>query len=65
MNKVKVRTLRPLNGEPEGKVKTYAREDAERLARSGAVKILGPAKKAQGASRSNKAENASRSNKSN
>lgn len=58
--KVRVRSLRPLNGEAEGKILYYDAGDAERLERAGAVKILGkaerssPATKAEGESPANK-----------
>ena len=47
MANVKVKLLRPLNGEKIGKVVGYEKQDAERLAASGAVQILGETKPRQ------------------
>lgn len=44
MANVRVKFLRPLNGEPVGTEATYSKADADRLAETGAVKILGAAK---------------------
>jgi hypothetical protein len=44
MANVKVKLLRPLNGEEIGSEKTYEKSDAERLAGYGAVEILGDTK---------------------
>jgi hypothetical protein len=61
MATVKVKLLRPLNGEDIGTEAEYDQADAKRLEASGAVKILS---KAQGASTETKAEGASTENKS-
>lgn len=43
MPQMKVKFLRPLNGDPVGTEGEYSEADAKRLAASGAVEILGKA----------------------
>lgn len=54
-DKVKVKLLRPLNGQEVGSTVEYHKADATRLAARGAVKVLGEAKSEDGAPE-NKAE---------
>lgn len=61
MSRVKVKFLRPLNGEEIGTEAEYDQAAAKRLEASGAVKIIG---KAEGAAEENKAEGPSTENKS-
>lgn len=59
--RVKVELLRPLNGEEIGATAEYDQADADRLAATGAVKILG---KAEATAPENKAEVTAPANKS-
>lgn len=47
MARVKVKLIRPLNGQDPGTIVTYEKVDADQLAALGAVQILGPVKVAQ------------------
>lgn len=63
MANVKVKLLRPLNGQDIGTVVEYEQADADRLAESGAVQIV-RAEKAEKAAPENKAEKSAPANKS-
>jgi hypothetical protein len=65
MADVRVKLLKPLNGQEIGTESTYSEADAKRLEAVNAVEILGPveAAKAEGASAKNKAEGAAPANK--
>lgn len=60
MANVKVKLLRPLNGQEIGTVSEYDQANADRLAECGSVEIL----KAEKAAPENKAEKAAPANKS-